>query len=202
MNKRIKQLLILLCLTTVLILPYFVFAGNTEALEASKEKNPLQKLKDIQSYTGYSPATELSFSEILGTVVSAFLGLLGIIFIILMIYAGYNWMTAQGDEGKIEKARNTIIAAVIGMTVVVGAFGITSFITSRLVQNTQGSAPVDAGAVGDQPLGCCVIDLGATEAYRIDTHVECKRIADGIEAGRPFIWTGNISAPACQRFCE
>ena len=156
-------------------------------------------LNQVMEPTGLEK-TDVSTAS--GRLIKNLLRVVGTSFLFLMVYGGFMWMTAQGDEGKIEKARNTIIAAVIGMTVVVGAFGITSFITSRLVQNTQGSAPVDAGAVGDQPLGCCVIDIGATEAYRIDTHVECKRIADGIEAGRPFIWTGNISAPACQRFCE
>lgn len=125
MNKTFKQILILTCLVIILILPYFVFA----------ESAALTKLKDVGEGTGggYAAATEYSFSGILGTVVSAALGLLGVIFIILMLIAGYNWMTASGNEEKVTKAKETIWRAIIGLIITVGAYAIWYFVLTKFI---------------------------------------------------------------------
>lgn len=125
MPKYFKQILILIFLVAILVLPYFVFAETTGSA--------LQKLKSVGSGGGYAAATEYSFSGILGTVVSAALSLLGVIFIILMLYAGYNWMTASGDEQKIEKAKDTIWRAIIGIIIVVGSYAIWDFILTKFI---------------------------------------------------------------------
>lgn len=122
MNKILKQTLILVSLVIILILPYFVFAADSETLN---------KLKNLGGNAGYNGATnEYTFSSILGVVVSVFLSLLGVIFVILMIYAGYNWMTASGDEQKIEKAKETITRAIIGLVITIGAYALWSFVSS------------------------------------------------------------------------
>jgi hypothetical protein len=51
---------------------------------------------------------------------------------ILMIYGGYNWMTAAGDEQKIDKAKDTIRAAMIGLIIIIAAYAISIFVISRL----------------------------------------------------------------------
>jgi hypothetical protein len=70
--------------------------------------------------------------DIIQVVISAFLGLLGIIFIILIIYSGFNWMTAQGDEEKVTLAKNTLTRAIIGLVRIVAAYSITYFVFSNL----------------------------------------------------------------------
>ena len=65
-------------------------------------------------------------------VIQGFLGLLGIIFIILMLTAGYNWMTASGNEEKLKKAQITIRMAIIGLIITVFAYAITYFVFSAL----------------------------------------------------------------------
>ena len=131
MSKTIKQIFIILVLVFILILPYFVFAAN------GATDNPdtiLGKLKIIGGAGGYeTPDSETQFSEILGLVVSGFLSLLGIIFIGEIIYAGYNWMTARGEEQKVEKAHETIRRAIIGLVVVVGAYAIWKFVYQYLL---------------------------------------------------------------------
>jgi len=73
-----------------------------------------------------------NFSANIGNVVrliiEGFLGLLAVIFIILIIYAGYNWMTAAGDEAKVTKAKETIQRAIIGLIIIVAAYSITYFV--------------------------------------------------------------------------
>jgi cytochrome bd-type quinol oxidase subunit 2 len=61
------------------------------------------------------------------TIIRAGLQLIGIVFIILIIYAGATWMMAGGNEDSIEKAKKIIKAAIIGLIIVVSAYSITYF---------------------------------------------------------------------------
>src|SRR3989339_1839588 len=55
------------------------------------------------------------FSAVTGNVVNMIFIFVGLIFFALMVYAGLRWMTARDQADKVEKARNTMIAAVIGL---------------------------------------------------------------------------------------
>ncbi len=68
----------------------------------------------------------------LGAVINVVLSLLGIILLIIIIYAGFMWMTAGGDTGKVEKAKSWLINAVIGMILVLAAYAISSFVITEL----------------------------------------------------------------------
>jgi hypothetical protein len=73
--------------------------------------------------------------NIVSDVIQVFLSLLSMIFIILILYAGYNWMMAAGDEQKVTKAKDTIYRAVIGLIVIISAFVITYFVFNALPFN-------------------------------------------------------------------
>ena len=68
------------------------------------------------------------------------LGLIGTIFVILIVAAGFKWMTAQGDSKKIQQAVGTIQMASIGLLIVLAALGLTVFIARSAI-----------GVTGDQP---------------------------------------------------
>lgn len=88
---------------------------------------------------GFDPGTtETTFAETLGTVVKTALSLVGVIFLSLMVYAGYLWMTARGDEAQVEKAQKMIRGAIIGLIITVAAHSITSFVVPRIVERTAG----------------------------------------------------------------
>lgn len=73
-----------------------------------------------------------SATQIVAVVIQAFIGLLGVIFVVLIVLAGYNWMTAGGDSGKVEKAKDTIMKAIIGLVIIVAAYSISYFVFSSL----------------------------------------------------------------------
>ena len=73
-------------------------------------------------------------SSMIGKVVGAALAFLGVAFFILMIYGGYTWMFSMGNEQTAGKAKDIIIAAVIGLVIVLMAYVITSFIGGTLTQ--------------------------------------------------------------------
>jgi hypothetical protein len=53
---------------------------------------------------------------------------IGVSFLIIMIIAGFMWMTAQGNEQQVGKAKNIIIYAIIGLAVVLAAYIIVKII--------------------------------------------------------------------------
>jgi hypothetical protein len=52
-----------------------------------------------------------------------------------MIYGGYLWMLDRGNEKQVEKAKNLIQAAIIGLAIVVAAYAISIFVVSLLSAN-------------------------------------------------------------------
>lgn len=128
MKKKLKNLAVLIFLVMILILPYFVFAQETTA--------PLERLRTVGTGNGaYAQADEYKISEIAGIAVRAFLTLLGVIFLVLILLAGYHWMTARGEEEKVNKAKDTLTRAVIGLIIVVGAYAIWTFVWDNLFAN-------------------------------------------------------------------
>ena len=95
------------------------------------EPNPLTNLGDatpeiIKNVGGGSVAT------IIGLFIQVVLGFLGVIFLILIIYSGFIWMTASGDATKVAKARSVIINSIIGLVIVLAAYAITTLILTAL----------------------------------------------------------------------
>ena len=89
-----------------------------------------------QAGLGASPA---DLSVVIGTVIKTALGVVGVVFLVLMVYAGYIWMIARGDEAKVEKAKDTIVNCIIGIVIIVGAYAITSYIVTQLNQGGNAS---------------------------------------------------------------
>ncbi len=83
--------------------------------------------------------TQLSTADprvIVVRVINIGLSLLGMIFLGLVIYAGFLWMTAGGDTTKVEKAQNYLKNAVIGLIIILSSWAITRFILNSLRQAT------------------------------------------------------------------
>ncbi len=79
----------------------------------------------------YSPGlfgSDLSLQERMINLIIFALTFLGIIFIIMIIYAGFLWMTSGGSEDKISKARKIIIRSIIGVAIILLAYAITIFV--------------------------------------------------------------------------
>jgi hypothetical protein len=118
-----KKTLILFGLIAVLLAPYLVFAQSMGG-----------ELKKVGERGGYDVGVDqYSIGTIAGTAVSGLFSLLGIIFTGLMLYAGYNWMTAAGDEGKTDKAKETIRRAIIGLVITAGSWAIWQFVAKALL---------------------------------------------------------------------
>lgn len=76
--------------------------------------------------------TPQKLPELIGGLINVFLSVLGIIFVVLVVYAGYLWMTAGGEATKVDKAKKLLGQAVIGLVIIVAAYAITAFVIDKV----------------------------------------------------------------------
>lgn len=117
--------------------------------------------------------SDTSLPIIIARVIRVFLGTLGIIFTVVILYAGWIYMTAQGDDTKLKQSKNMIKNGVIGMVICLSAFTITTFILNRLLAGFQSFG--GGASVADQyseplsgSLGAGIIESHYPERNAID----------------------------------
>lgn len=69
-------------------------------------------------------------------IINVFMGLLGIVAVCIILYGGFLWMTAAGNEDRVEKAKKLIVAGVIGLAIILSAYAIARFVVTSLINAT------------------------------------------------------------------
>jgi hypothetical protein len=85
-----------------------------------------------------------SLEVVVGDVIGVALSLLGVLLLLIMLYAGFLWMTAAGEVDQVKKARSMMINAVIGLVIVFGAYALTEFVLRSLTGAVSGGGDVDS----------------------------------------------------------
>jgi hypothetical protein len=71
-------------------------------------------------------------SNIVGSILNAMLILAVVISLFFLVYGGIRWIMSGGDKGKIDQARGTIIAAIVGLVIAFLAYFIVSVVSYML----------------------------------------------------------------------
>lgn len=71
-------------------------------------------------------------TEVIGQIINVALGFLAFVALGLILWAGWQWMTAAGNEDKISSAKSTLIAAVTGLLIILASWGITLYLFGTL----------------------------------------------------------------------
>ncbi len=129
MFKKILNLLVIPFFSLSLIIPNITLAGAVEGPSESDQ---------TAVFVTESGMSQVEVGSLVATVIQVILSLLALIFVSLMIYAGFLWMTAQGDSGQVDKARGIITTSIIGLLIVVAAYSITYFVFSSFDKATGG----------------------------------------------------------------
>ena len=82
--------------------------------------------------TNNDGAPKQDLPTMIGSVIKVVLGILGVIFLILVIYAGIKWMTAGGEAEDVKKAKDILRQAIFGLAITLAAYAITFFVVDRL----------------------------------------------------------------------
>ena len=97
------------------------------------------------------------------TAINIALGFVGVLGVIMIIYAGFLWMFAAGNEERVGKAKKTMIWSAVGLVVIGSAWTIASYFLSigQQLGGTAGNPSGSNGAQGVPPTG------GVVEAFAI-----------------------------------
>ncbi|MFA7314584.1 MAG: hypothetical protein WC025_01470 [Candidatus Magasanikbacteria bacterium] len=145
----------------VFFVPNFVQADSNYGLDDTATAAKLPMTKDLAS--------------VLGNVIGSALSLISVLFFGLMLYGGIIWMTARGKSESTSKALDTIIAATIGIIIVLAAYAITNFVFSNVISGGGGGsanqAPPTVAKKGDS---CATSDTCSTGG------LVCGKADDGV----------------------
>src|SRR3989344_4954423 len=110
-KKRLKGILTLLLLVGgIFVVGSYVYAqGAPQDLFGTA---PIDQTLDLGSE---------DIRVIIGRIIRAVLGLLGVIAVGLIVYAGFLYMTAGGNEDRVATAKKIMINAVIGLAIILSA---------------------------------------------------------------------------------
>lgn len=122
-TKRAITLLLTIGVVAVLFVPFFVWG----------QSDPFG--------TQFGTGLGLGTRDIRATIVNIIrvaLGILGVLTLVIIIYAGYVWMTAGGNQENARRAKTILVNAVIGLVIIILAAAITEFIFRQISIATSG----------------------------------------------------------------
>ena len=119
----------------------------------------------------YANSIGLATTDIRTTIsriINAFLGLIGIVLVGIVIYAGFIYMTAGGDETKVQKAKGYLVNAAIGLAITLSAFAITAFIFRAITGSDQlGTTGPGGTCPPGQTCGAGIGGGGAVSVFKV-----------------------------------
>lgn len=116
---------------------------------------------------GLPDAGGRDIKTILVDIVKYFLTFVGIIAVVVMIYAGWLWMTSAGDARKLEIAKKTLLNAVIGLVIIILSFIIVSWV-ANIMYGIDGSGGGGGGSRGSG------VGLGTSGNSAIESHYPAR----------------------------
>ncbi|HLD21360.1 MAG TPA: pilin [Patescibacteria group bacterium] len=114
----LRRALSSLCIITLCIAPLTLSAQTSKILEKGGVSKSIEK-------TGLGNNTP---TEVVINIISITLGILSVIAVSLIIYGGFLWMTAAGNQEQVKKAIGILKAAIIGVLIIIASWGITLYI--------------------------------------------------------------------------
>lgn len=73
-------------------------------------------------------------------IVNLCMGFLGLIAVVIILLGGFKWMTAGGGEDKIAEAKKLLAAGLVGLIIVISAWGIATYVITTMITATTPAA--------------------------------------------------------------
>ncbi|KKR20471.1 MAG: hypothetical protein UT48_C0017G0013 [Parcubacteria group bacterium GW2011_GWE2_39_37] len=134
MKKMLKQMTAFAAVL-VIVSPVFLLSAPANALDVNDAFGGDTTRQNIETNLGLGNGNK-GPQEIAASIINVALGFLGIIAVVLILIAGFQWMTAGGDTGKVDSAKKTLGAALIGLVIILAAWGIANYVLKNLINAT------------------------------------------------------------------
>lgn len=134
MKKIAIVLGVLVCGVLMGLMPGQVMAANGHQASELDPACNAQQDPAVRAAAGCNDANADmgTVNGIMRGVLNTVIGFVAVIAVIIIVVAGINMSVSQGDPGKVAKARNMMIYAVIGLAVAILAFAIVNFVLARV----------------------------------------------------------------------
>lgn len=86
-----------------------------------------------QAETGFGNEDPRSIAA---NIINIILGFLGILAVVLILFGGFKWMTAAGNEDKVSEAKKLLVAGVIGLIIILASYALAAFILDAIFDAT------------------------------------------------------------------
>src|SRR6056297_2215822 len=131
MKDAFYKKIVTLAMALFIITPTLAIMPTSATLSALALNND-----DVgMNYAGQTGLGERDPRDIAASMINIALGFLGILAVVIILIGGFKWMTAAGNEDKVNEAKKIIVAGVIGLVIILAAWGIASFVLNALVNN-------------------------------------------------------------------
>ena len=144
-DKKNKSSLVILAIFIVALV--FVFNVNFVLAQTATS--------NLATFGASAGLSNTPLPTLIGNIVRIFLGLLGVLAVLIILYGGWTWMISNGDTQKVDKAKKILIAGVIGLIIIMASFAIASFIMKALGLGGGGNIPGQPCTAGQQNLRNC-----------------------------------------------
>ena len=132
-----------MALAAILLAVNFVFAFAAPALAGTaddmwggtKEKGYVTANSGLPVNTTGGGDIRLTVANI----IKYLLGFLGILAVVIILFAGFKWMTAGGNEENVAGAKKMLVAGLIGLVIILSAYAIANFVISQIYGATSGT---------------------------------------------------------------
>lgn len=125
MNFTKKRVLIILAIYFVLGWQIIAIAPNSCAQNLWENQIGKEKLGEPFGEKDNNPT---DIRQVVVNIIKIFLTFIGLIFLFLIIWAGYKWMTSGGNQDKVGEAKSQIKNAIIGFLIILLSYGITDYL--------------------------------------------------------------------------
>ncbi len=144
LTKRILKYSLITAVLSMALLSFNLAlpAAQAEGWWDTVNQGGLADVGTAYGVAGGVPSENSDIRLIAARIIRIVLELLGLIFLILIIYAGFQWMMAGGDEEKVTSAKKLLINSVIGLIIILAAWSIATFVFNQLQFATTGYEPV------------------------------------------------------------
>jgi TRAP-type C4-dicarboxylate transport system permease small subunit len=117
------------------ILAVSVLLFSALTLTASAQIPPDYGIKETANAAGL-PTGQPSISTVTAGIINTLLGIVGALAVVLIIYAGFLWMTSAGNEEKISTAKKLLAGSVIGLLIIFSAYAIALFVVKQIAESS------------------------------------------------------------------
>ena len=113
--------IIILVILFFLVIPLVTFAGDTVPADGGDTTVSIS-----------DPLNGATPNKLIGRLISAMLGIVGSLALLMFIYGGFTWMLAAGNSEAVAKGKNILIWATLGLVVIFTSYTLIQFVFTSI----------------------------------------------------------------------